>query len=110
MTPLFSHKSASIVGLAFVTACGGGAPAPASAPPPAPVASVTAPLPVASSTPVATTPPPAVVAPVPFEPKKVDHHDTAMGTTVTFVAFTNARVDETAHIGPNVTIEAGAHQ
>jgi FAD:protein FMN transferase len=32
----------------------------------------------------------------PFEPSKVDLHEVAMGTSVTFVAFTTPRVDETA--------------
>jgi len=39
--------------------------------------------------------PPAPPAP-PVPPAKVELHETAMGTTVTFVAFTNPRVDEAA--------------
>ena len=101
MLQLFSQNSASIVGLAFVTACAGAGSSGTSAPPSTPVASVTAPVPqtpsaaVPSSAPTVPAAPAAATAP-PFEPKKVDKHDTAMGTTVTFVAFTNARVDEAA--------------
>jgi thiamine biosynthesis lipoprotein len=36
-------------------------------------------------------------APAPkFEPKKLEHKDTAMGTSLNFVAYTNPRVDEAA--------------
>lgn len=100
MPLLFSQKSASIVGLAFVTACAGGGSTGALAPPPVPVASVAPPPPVASSAPAASGPVPATPEPaVPFEPKKVERHDTAMGTTVTFVAFTNEHADEAAAQG-----------
>jgi thiamine biosynthesis lipoprotein ApbE len=52
--------------------------------------------------PVAQEAPPAArstIAPVtapPFEPAKLELHETAMGTRVTFVTFTTRRVDETA--------------
>src|SRR5689334_11233178 len=62
---------------------------PSAAPPPASVASVS------SASPASPTPAPATPGP-PAPPTKVELHETAMGTTVTFIAFTNARVDEGA--------------
>ncbi len=55
--------------------------------------------PPTASAPAPTTPPPpapaAASAAAPAEPMKVDFQDTAMGTDVHMVAFTNAKVDAT---------------
>ncbi len=67
----------------------GHAPAKSPSAPPAPPESASAPAPVA----VHVTP--AAAAP-PFAPVKVELHEVAMGTGVTFVAFTTPRVDEAA--------------
>jgi FAD:protein FMN transferase len=45
--------------------------------------------------PAATSTPPRAVAP-PFQPVKVELHESAMGTSITFVAFTTPEVDENA--------------
>jgi len=50
-----------------------------------------APVPTASS---GGAPTASAAASAPAPPKKVELHETAMGTTVTFIAFTNARADE----------------
>lgn len=50
----------------------------------------------ASAAPLASTAAAASGTPAPAEPRKVEVHENAMGTNVTFVAYTNARADETA--------------
>ena len=90
------------VGLLIAAGCAHGG-APSSEPPHAlPEAAAAMPStapPVASGAPttgVTASAAPTPVAEPPAQPKKVDLHATAMGTTVTFIAFTNARVDEAA--------------
>ena len=89
-------------GLLFAAGCAHGG-TPSSEPPHAPTTTANAlppgAPPVAKASPTAgptASAAPAPVATAPTEPKKIDLHETAMGTTVTFIAFTNARVDETA--------------
>ncbi|HWP04989.1 MAG TPA: FAD:protein FMN transferase [Polyangiaceae bacterium] len=96
MPQLFRSKR-HFLALLIASGCAHGSP-PASETPnalPAPTAPAASAAPVASTTKATATAPVAPPAP-PASPTKVDLHETAMGTTVTFVAFTNARVDEAA--------------
>jgi thiamine biosynthesis lipoprotein len=98
--PDLRHKH-HLFGLLVAAGCAHGG-APASDPPRALASAVTANAPSASpgvsamSPGAASSAAPAPILAAPAEPKKVDLHATAMGTTVTFIAFTNARVDEAA--------------
>jgi thiamine biosynthesis lipoprotein len=55
-----------------------------------------APAPSTTQSPPSTPSTSAEVVVPPFQPTKVELHETAMGTSVTFVAFTTPEVDETA--------------
>ena len=105
MPPFFGQKYHFFAALALVTACADrGSPSnePPRLPPPASVGNAAAPPIAVASTPSTSTTATlgsasaSVAAPLAAsaEPKRIELHDTAMGTTVTFVAYTNARVNE----------------
>jgi thiamine biosynthesis lipoprotein len=75
----------------------GGAPTtgPSRSRPPA-EGGVATPTPSQSATLSASALPAASAAPAPFEPRKVEVHETAMGTNVTFVAYSTPQTDEAA--------------
>jgi len=99
--PQHFRRKRHFFGLLIAAGCAHGVPRPSEpshAPAPtAPALPASAP-PAVSATPGSATSSvaPAPMPKAPAEPKKVDLHETAMGTTVTFIAFTNARVDEAA--------------
>jgi FAD:protein FMN transferase len=72
----------------------GGAPSAAPASPPAPVLAAAEPRPAPA--PVAPGPTATEQPAPPFVPAKVELHEVAMGTSVTFIVFTTPRADEAA--------------
>jgi thiamine biosynthesis lipoprotein len=95
-------RSPLSIGLVLSACANGGAPStgpsrarpPAEAGVPSPLAAEST-LPRASAAAVSSAPAPAGSTPAP-EPRKVEAHENAMGTNVTFVAYTNAHADEAA--------------